>query len=204
TVLRSSSYSQGQDLHKEDGERFVAFAVRSTEYAKEQDGSPLQPLTEFRCLVCAKGFPLQRVLQRHLKCHSSFKKHLCRYCAKGFNDTFDLKRHLRTHTGIRPYRCPVCEKAFTQRCSLESHLKKIHGVEQHYAFRERRSKLFVCEECGFTCGGSDEYYGHLRQLHPAAGLPGKDFQKLPPPALQQTGVVQGRDFCLQPPPPPQL
>ncbi|XP_053254820.1 putative transcription factor ovo-like protein 3 [Podarcis raffonei] len=138
--------------------------------------SPAAP--QFQCCVCSKHFPLQRMLNRHLKCHSSVKKHVCRYCGKGFNDTFDLKRHLRTHTGIRPYRCCVCDKAFTQRCSLESHLKKIHSIQQRYAYRERRSKLFVCEECGFTCSGSEEYYGHVRRLHPAHGILARGFQKV--------------------------
>ncbi|MBN3319128.1 OVOL1 factor, partial [Atractosteus spatula] len=123
---------------------------------------------DFLCLVCNKVFPLQRMLTRHLKCHSMVKKHVCRYCAKGFNDTFDLKRHMRTHTGIRPYRCELCEKAFTQRCSLESHLKKIHGVRQQYAYRERRSKIFVCEDCGFTSTHGEEYYLHIRERHPAS------------------------------------
>nr|XP_060640169.1 putative transcription factor ovo-like protein 3 [Anolis sagrei ordinatus] len=133
---------------------------------------------EFPCAVCSKRFPLQRMLNRHLKCHSSVKKHVCRFCGKGFNDTFDLKRHLRTHTGVRPYRCCACEKAFTQRCSLESHLRKIHGVQQHYAYRERRSKLFVCEECGFTCSQSEEYCGHLHRLHPGG------FPRPPAPGLR--------------------
>ncbi|KAG9263560.1 putative transcription factor ovo-like protein 3 [Astyanax mexicanus] len=121
---------------------------------------------DFLCPVCHKIFPLQRMLTRHLKCHSLIKRHPCRYCGKGFNDTFDLKRHMRTHTGIRPYRCDLCEKAFTQRCSLESHLRKIHGVRQQYAYRQRRSKIFVCEDCGFTSCRPDEYFLHVRQRHP--------------------------------------
>uniref|UniRef100_A0A671K2R4 Zgc:171929 n=1 Tax=Sinocyclocheilus anshuiensis TaxID=1608454 RepID=A0A671K2R4_9TELE len=103
-----------------------------------------------------------------LKCHSMIKRHPCRFCGKGFNDTFDLKRHMRTHTGIRPYRCDLCEKAFTQRCSLESHLRKIHGVRQQYAYRQRRSKIFVCEDCGFTSNRPDEYFLHIRQQHPSS------------------------------------
>ncbi|KAJ7304027.1 hypothetical protein JRQ81_011546 [Phrynocephalus forsythii] len=138
-------------------------------------GPPTQ--TEFWCPACNKSFPLQRMLNRHLKCHSTIKKHLCTFCAKGFNDTFDLKRHLRTHTGIRPFGCWVCDKAFTQRCSLESHLKKIHSIQQNYAYRERRTKLFVCEECGFTCSGSEDYYSHVNKLHPIRGFLGKDFQR---------------------------
>uniref|UniRef100_A0ACB8FT13 Uncharacterized protein n=1 Tax=Sphaerodactylus townsendi TaxID=933632 RepID=A0ACB8FT13_9SAUR len=141
-------------------------------------GRSSQLQATFQCSVCSKRFPLQRMLNRHLKCHNSVKKHICRYCAKGFNDTFDLKRHLRTHTGIRPYCCFACDKAFTQRCSLESHLKKIHGVQQHYAYRERRSKLFVCEECGFTSSASEEYYSHVRQQHSAGSLLGRGFQQL--------------------------
>ncbi|KAJ0061427.1 hypothetical protein NL108_000692 [Boleophthalmus pectinirostris] len=123
---------------------------------------------DFICQVCHKVFPLQRMLTRHLKCHSLVKRHPCRYCGKGFNDTFDLKRHMRTHTGIRPYKCELCEKAFTQRCSLESHMRKIHGVHQQYAYRQRRSKIFVCEDCGYTSSRPDEYFLHVRQCHPGS------------------------------------
>ncbi|XP_072230945.1 transcription factor Ovo-like 2 [Leuresthes tenuis] len=123
---------------------------------------------DFVCSMCHKIFPLQRMLTRHLKCHSLVKRHPCRFCGKGFNDTFDLKRHMRTHTGIRPYKCELCEKAFTQRCSLESHMRKIHGVHQKYAYRQRRSKIFVCEDCGYTSSRPDEYFLHVRQRHPSS------------------------------------
>uniref|UniRef100_A0A3Q2NMQ7 Zgc:171929 n=1 Tax=Fundulus heteroclitus TaxID=8078 RepID=A0A3Q2NMQ7_FUNHE len=123
---------------------------------------------DFGCSLCHKIFPLQRMLTRHLKCHSLVKRHPCRFCGKGFNDTFDLKRHMRTHTGIRPYKCELCEKAFTQRCSLESHMRKIHGVHQQYAYRQRRSKIFVCEDCGYTSSRPDEYFFHVRQHHPTS------------------------------------
>uniref|UniRef100_A0A8C7IQG4 C2H2-type domain-containing protein n=1 Tax=Oncorhynchus kisutch TaxID=8019 RepID=A0A8C7IQG4_ONCKI len=123
---------------------------------------------DFMCSECDKVFPLQCMLTRHLKCHSMAKRHPCHCCGKGFNDTFDLKRHMRTHTGIRPYRCELCDKAFTQRCSLESHLRKIHGVFQQYAYRQRRSKIFVCEDCGYTSNRPDEYFLHMCQCHPGS------------------------------------
>lgn len=59
-----------------------------------EDGS-----SHFCCRICNKTFALQRLLNRHMKCHSDIKRYLCTFCGKGFNDTFDLKRHTRTHTG---------------------------------------------------------------------------------------------------------
>ncbi|XP_041865362.1 putative transcription factor ovo-like protein 3 isoform X2 [Melanotaenia boesemani] len=133
------------------------------------DWSKLMLRSSFYCpSTLALVSRAKRMLTRHLKCHSLVKRHPCRFCGKGFNDTFDLKRHMRTHTGIRPYKCELCEKAFTQRCSLESHMRKIHGVHQQYAYRQRRSKIFVCEDCGFTSSRPDEYFLHVRQHHPSS------------------------------------
>lgn len=68
--------------------------------------------------------------------------------------------------GVRPFKCTVCEKAFTQRCSLEAHLKKVHGVFQQYAYKERRDKLYVCEECGLTAQTHDSLCSHIQVKHP--------------------------------------
>ncbi|XP_003476428.1 transcription factor Ovo-like 2 isoform X1 [Cavia porcellus] len=141
------------------------------------------------CELCGKGFRLQRMLNRHLKCHSQVKRHLCTFCGKGFNDTFDLKRHVRTHTGIRPYKCDVCHKAFTQRCSLESHLKKIHGVHQQYAYKQRRDKLYVCEDCGHTGPSQEDLYLHVHHAHPGSALLQKTSKKLA--ALLQSKLAAG-------------
>ncbi|XP_039625049.1 putative transcription factor Ovo-like 1 isoform X1 [Polypterus senegalus] len=136
------------------------------------------PTDAFICHICQKTFQYQRMLNRHMKCHVDMKRHLCPYCSKGFNDTFDLKRHVRTHTGVRPYKCNLCEKAFTQRCSLESHLKKIHGVVQQYAYKERRTKLYVCEECGYTADSQESQLKHIREAHPDSPLLRKSSKKL--------------------------
>ena len=70
--------------------------------------------------------------------------------------------------GVRPYRCERCGKAFTQRCSLESHERKIHAVRLQYAYKERRTKLYVCELCGHTSAETDAQARHMRAAHPAA------------------------------------
>ena len=70
------------------------------------------------------------------------------------------------HVGVRPYRCDQCDKAFTQRCSLESHTRKVHGIELNFAYKQRRPKTYVCEECGHTASQPELHYLHLRRLHP--------------------------------------
>ncbi|XP_072277420.1 putative transcription factor Ovo-like 1 [Pyxicephalus adspersus] len=137
-----------------------------------------EPRLLFHCTLCDKSFSYQRMLNRHMKCHSEVKRHRCEHCGKGFNDTFDLKRHVRTHTGVRPYKCHLCDKAFTQRCSLESHLKKIHGVQQNYAYKERRTKLYVCEDCGFTADSQEAHLHHIQNLHPDSALIQRTSTKL--------------------------
>ncbi|XP_067949490.1 transcription factor ovo-like homolog lin-48 [Watersipora subatra] len=131
----------------------------------------------FICKVCKKRFPLQRLLNRHVKCHSTIKRYLCTFCGKGFNDTFDLKRHTRTHTGVRPYKCSMCNKAFTQRCSLESHCKKVHNEEYDYQFKQRRSKLYVCEQCGTVNDDPEKHFLHLKDFHPGTPALQKCYDK---------------------------
>jgi ovo-like protein len=80
--------------------------------------------------------------------------------------------------GIRPYKCDVCNKAFTQRCSLESHLKKIHGVQQQYAYKQRRDKLYVCEDCGYTGPTQEDLYLHVNSAHPGSMFLKKTSKKL--------------------------
>ncbi|XP_026208758.1 putative transcription factor Ovo-like 1a [Anabas testudineus] len=145
----------------------VSMVTRST---GQSQSSSAGTTGEYVCQVCQKTFHYQRMLNRHVKCHNETKRHLCNFCGKGFNDTFDLKRHVRTHTGVRPYKCTLCDKAFTQRCSLESHMKKIHSITLKYAYKERRNKLYVCEECGHTAGAQDELLIHIHSLHPNSPL----------------------------------
>lgn len=98
-------------------------------------------------------------------------------------------------TGVRPYKCTLCEKAFTQRCSLESHMKKIHSVTLKYAYKERRNKLYVCEECGHTAGTQDELLIHIHSLHPnSALLKGKAARRAEGRGAGGDGEGEGESF----------
>ncbi|RUS81758.1 hypothetical protein EGW08_010450 [Elysia chlorotica] len=138
--------------------------------ASEKDSKP-------KCHICDRTFDLQRLLNRHLKNHSTYKRYLCRICGKGFNDTFDLKRHTRTHTGVRPYKCQHCGKAFTQRCSLESHTRKVHVQTVAFAPKQRRPKLYVCEDCGNTTEDPAAHFLHIKSQHPHSAVLNKYYDK---------------------------
>ena len=60
----------------------------------------------------------------------------------------------------------MCDKAFTQRCSLESHSRKVHSVQLSFAYKQRRSKMYVCEDCGHVTEDPENHYVHLRDNHP--------------------------------------
>ncbi|XP_022323174.2 uncharacterized protein LOC111124530 isoform X1 [Crassostrea virginica] len=149
------------------------FGIKNPSYRppKPSDITNIQQDSEtgkgkYICKICSKEFGLQRLLNRHLKCHSDVKRYLCTFCGKGFNDTFDLKRHTRIHTGVKPYACSECDRSFTQRCSLESHCRKVHNMDITYAYKQRRNKIYVCEECGHSTADASQHFVHLRENHP--------------------------------------
>lgn len=80
-------------------------------------------------------------------------------------------------TGVRPYKCNHCDKSFTQRCSLESHTLKVHGIAHDYAYKERRNKIYVCEECGNTTANPEGHYLHLKNEHPYSPALAKFYDK---------------------------
>lgn len=81
-------------------------------------------------------------------------------------DVYSNQNHFFSISGVRPYKCEHCGKAFTQRCSLESHGRKVHGFEFSYAYKERRNKLYVCEDCGHTTNDPGVHFIHLKNFHP--------------------------------------
>ncbi|XP_028676482.1 transcription factor Ovo-like 2 [Erpetoichthys calabaricus] len=155
------------------------------------DSSTLNDL--YKCVLCNKVLRNQRMLNRHIKSHSQYKKHMCTFCGKGFNDTFDLKRHTRTHTGVRPYKCEICSKAFTQRCSLEAHLRKIHGAALHFAYKQRRDKLYICEECGYATHSQEVLHLHLQDNHPSSTFLRKASKKMEMTLQKKQGEDQSEN-----------
>jgi len=61
-------------------------------------------------------------------------------------------------------------------------MEKIHGIKHRYIHKERRGKLYVCEECGFSTKDVKSYYIHGRKMHPFGNFRsnfGKMMEKMP-------------------------
>ncbi|XP_065643892.1 transcriptional regulator ovo [Hydra vulgaris] len=158
----SKPFSPSDSLSSADSEPLSPTSSLSSDYTNKD--------ASMKCHVCHKSYSHSRLLNRHMQSHTSYKKHHCPRCHKGFNDAFDLKRHIRTHTGIKPFQCGMCEKSFTQRCSLEAHMTRVHNISQKFAFRERRPKLFVCEQCGTTFLDNTKFRQHEKEGQCMSGI----------------------------------
>ena len=72
----------GQSHHEDPG------SLNSYQKAK------IRCADKFKCDICAKGFPLDCLLQRHLKTHFDNKTFKCRHCDKGFSSKSSLRHHV--------------------------------------------------------------------------------------------------------------
>ncbi|XP_017266949.1 zinc finger protein 624 [Kryptolebias marmoratus] len=92
----------------------------------------------FPCKVCDKRFLTGNELLRHSRYHTGERPYKCERCNKAFIQSSYLKIHMRLHTGEKPYKCDLCDKSFRLSNSLVKH-RHTHT---------RKTKDFVCEECG--------------------------------------------------------
>ncbi|MGH0173854.1 UNVERIFIED_CONTAM: hypothetical protein FKN15_066331 [Acipenser sinensis] len=138
------------------GEIYIPVSLGFSHYAIETEASPAE------AALCLSTRPPSAARD------SGYQAELPSCNAKGVGQSSEVNDEPPTKKDSTYVRSKI--KAFTQRCSLESHMKKIHAVMQLYAYKERRNKLYVCEECGYTADSQESQLTHLRERHPQSHL----------------------------------
>lgn len=105
----------------------------------------------FACNYCERSFPLQQLLDIHMRQHTKERKFTCSECGKKFFTKHDLMKHSHTHTGAKPFVCVVCEKAFSRATLLHRH-EKIHVAVPKY----------LCTYCDRTFLTSEDLDTHMK------------------------------------------
>lgn len=101
----------------------------------------------FKCEECEESFPLNCVLERHIRFHHRGEKRkkierLCTLCGKTVYSSTALVYHMRVHAGVHPFMCDICSKRFNSAEHLKVH-KRTHTGEKPYS-------CVVCNKCFVT------------------------------------------------------
>ena len=96
---------------------------------------------KFKCDICAKGFPLSCLLQRHLKTHFDEKPFKCTFCDKGFSSKTTLKHHLfKKHSEDRILKIEMKDESEVSRNKTSSNLINILSSQRYPDTTEEASK----------------------------------------------------------------
>jgi KRAB domain-containing zinc finger protein len=102
-------------------------------------GGPPKNCSSNKCFFCKKDFPVNSILNRHLK-----RAHLlegfsgCHICSKQFTNNTGLEIHIRVvHLGERNFKCGMCYRTYKTRSCLNEHIRETHT----------RERTFICYFC---------------------------------------------------------
>lgn len=109
------------------------------------------PTQCFSCSHCERSFPLQQLLDIHMRQHTRERKFNCDLCLKKFFSKHDLTKHYQIHTGYKPFTCIICEKSFSRATLLHRH-EKVHILEPKY----------LCTYCDKTFLASEDLDTHMK------------------------------------------
>ncbi|XP_026480288.1 zinc finger protein 883-like, partial [Ctenocephalides felis] len=121
----------------------------------------------FPCDHCDRSFPLQQLLDIHMRRHTRERKYHCDQCSKSFFSKYDLAKHANVHSGEKPFTCVECGKAFARATLLHRHEKvhvdtpkflcstcdktflSLNELDRHES-NHRKTRMFECKECNKT------------------------------------------------------
>lgn len=103
----------------------------------------------YPCTECERSFPLQQLLDIHMRQHTRERKFTCGVCNKKFFTKNDLTKHVLIHTGEKPYACVACDKTFSRINLLHRH-EKTHITAPKY----------LCTHCDKTYLNAEDLEMH--------------------------------------------
>nr|XP_015834138.1 PREDICTED: zinc finger protein OZF isoform X23 [Tribolium castaneum] len=110
----------------------------------------------YPCIQCAKSFPSNRKLKRHLITHSQARPFPCDLCPKRFKRKYELVIHKRVHSGVLAFPCELCDKVLKSKGSYVTHKR-----------RHLKNFIQTCQICDMGFVTNQEYYNHMGAKHGA-------------------------------------
>ncbi|XP_044729852.1 protein suppressor of hairy wing-like [Chrysoperla carnea] len=146
-----------EDLQDEENENYEFEGTVEESVDSRGEVTNITPnLSVYACTKCDRSFPLQQLLEIHMRNHGRERKFSCRRCNKLFFSKYDLAKHTAVHTGEKPYQCVACLKTFARPTLLHRH-EKIHVEIPKY----------LCTTCDRTFLALEELERH-EQIHKKA------------------------------------
>ncbi|XP_062594530.1 gastrula zinc finger protein XlCGF8.2DB-like [Saccostrea cucullata] len=111
--------------------------------------------TPFTCGLCQEAFTTDRLLQLHMKIHTSATPFKCEICSKSFVAKRNLAMHVSAvHLNERPFECEQCQKKFSRKGHLERHMMS-----------HRNEKPHLCDVCGQAFLTAGNRKAHVKRVH---------------------------------------
>lgn len=122
----------------------------ATSSSEKSSSAKLVATHVFPCDQCERSFPLQQLLDIHMRQHNRERKFTCETCDKKFFTKHDLAKHEHLHKGQKDFTCVVCNRAFSRQTLLHRH-EKIHVT----------APKFICNYCEKSYLNADDLDAHV-------------------------------------------
>lgn len=143
-------------------------------------------LQSFKCEVCDKVFPTQRLYEKHMgrkRCRRKGEAIRCTMCFKVFKRENSLRNHFRKHSPDKPYFCDLCGRDFQHKEAITRHMEYHMGNKplmcpmcpkrfNHKALRKAHLRVHTGER-PYSCPYCDKKFSFKHNMERHAERHGK-------------------------------